>query len=63
MLMNLQSWLLKDPKYTREVKAWLRDFGEGSGAEGVSPVARVSSWAGGQGEEGNESRKELEGGC
>lgn len=34
MLMRLQSWLLKDPKYTREVKAWLRDFAKGSGTVG-----------------------------
>lgn len=26
--MCLQSWLLKDPKYTREVKASLRDLGK-----------------------------------
>lgn len=28
MLMRLQSWLLKDAKNTREVKAWLRDWGK-----------------------------------
>lgn len=28
MLMCLQSWLLKDAKYTREVKTWLRDWGK-----------------------------------
>lgn len=28
MLMCLQSWLLRDAKYTTEVKAWLRDCGK-----------------------------------